>query len=166
MQRNPACSDSALLLRPEQRLKGNCLPEVNVEASRFMELQRVGEGLSVMYDAGQTGLIMIPLAALLSRRLCEPGEPWILPSVLMLTNSRTDQAPSREKAVRVSLLCYCGLAVLLSLYVRATATTSWGTVKHLSPLLKPQRTEKQVQSVAGLTYSRCHKKAPRHSSNQ
>lgn len=36
----------ALLLRPEQRLKGNCLPEVNVEASRFMELKCVREELS------------------------------------------------------------------------------------------------------------------------
>lgn len=41
MQRNPACSDEALLLRPEQRLKGNCLPDVNVEVSRFMELKCV-----------------------------------------------------------------------------------------------------------------------------
>lgn len=89
-----------------------------------------------MYDAGQTGLIMIPLAALLSLLLCEPGEPGILASVLMLTNSRTEQAPSREKAVRVSLLCYSerGLAVLLSLDVWATATARWGAVKHLSPL--------------------------------
>lgn len=46
MQRNPACSDPALLLRPEQRMKGNCLPEVNVEASRFMELKCVREELS------------------------------------------------------------------------------------------------------------------------
>ncbi len=46
MQRNPACSGPALLLRPEQGLKSNCLPEVNVEASRFMELKCVREELS------------------------------------------------------------------------------------------------------------------------
>lgn len=46
VQRNPACSDPAPLLRPEQRLKGNCLCEVNVEASRFMELKRVREEFS------------------------------------------------------------------------------------------------------------------------
>ena len=80
MQRNPARSDWALLLRPEQRLKGNCLPEVNVEASRFR-----AQMCHLMYDAGLTGLIMIPLATLLSLLLFEPGEPVILPSVLMLT---------------------------------------------------------------------------------
>lgn len=43
--RNPACSDPALLLRPEQRFKGKCLPEVNVEAARFTELKCVKEDL-------------------------------------------------------------------------------------------------------------------------
>lgn len=33
-----------------------------------------------MYDAGLTGLIMIPLAALVSLRLREPGEAGILPA--------------------------------------------------------------------------------------
>ncbi len=122
-----------------------------------------------MYDARLTGLIMIPLAALLSLLLHEPGEPGILPSVLVFTSGWTEQAPSREKAVRVRLLCYSaepGLAGLLWMYVWATATTSWGTVKHLSSLLNPQRKEKQVQSFTGLTHSRCHKKVPGHSSNQ
>lgn len=93
-----------------------------------------------MYDAGLTGL-----AALVSLLLPKPGEAGILPCVHTLTTSCTKQARSREKAVRVSLLCYSaepGLAGLLWIYVWATATASWGTVKHLSPLLNPQRKEK------------------------
>lgn len=113
-----------------------------------------------MYDAGLTGLIMIPLAALLSLLLHKPGEPGILPSVLMLTGGWTEYAPRGEKAGRASLLCYsaeAGLPGLLWIHVWAPATTSWGTVKHLSPLLNPQRKEKQVQSFTGLTHGRCHK---------
>lgn len=117
-----------------------------------------------MYDAGLTGLIMIPLAVLLSILLAEPGELGILPGVLVLTSGWTEQAPSREIAVRVSLLCYSAwpdLAGLLWRYMWATATTSWGTVKHLPPFFNPQRKEKQVQSSTGLTHSRCHKESPR-----
>lgn len=80
----------------------------------------MSEKSSLMYDAGLTGLIMIPLAALLSLRLCEPGEPGILPSVFVLTSSRTEHAPGGEKAVRVSLLCYSAepcLAGLLWMYM-------------------------------------------------
>lgn len=91
-----------------------------------------------------------------------PVAPGILPSVLMLTACRTDRAPGREKAAGASLLCYsaelrpgrgccgcmCGLLPPLA----------GGTVKHLSPLVNPQRKEKQVQSFTDCTRSRCHKK--------
>ena len=171
-ERNPACSDRALLPRPgKQRLKASCLREVNVEASRFMELKRVRERSPLMYDAGLTGLIMVPLAPPMSL-LVELG---ILPSVLMLTACWTDQAPSREKAVGGSRLCYstelrpgrgccgcmCGLLLL---------PLAGGTVKHLSLLVNPQRSEKQVQSFTDCTCNRCHKKkkkrVPGRPSNQ
>lgn len=91
MQRNPACSYWALLLRPEQRLEGNRLSEVNVEASRFKS-SNVSERSPLMYDARMTGLIMIPLAALLSPLLRKPGELGILPHV----NRRLDRTCTQQ----------------------------------------------------------------------
>lgn len=104
-----------------------------------------------MYDAGPTGLIMFTLAALMLLLLCEPGEPGISPSVLMLTSGGREQAPCGGES---SLLCYPAAPGWV---VWATAAASQGTVRHLSPLLNPQRNEKQVQSSTGLIHSRCHK---------
>lgn len=47
----------------------------------------MSERRALMYDAGLTRLIMIPLAVRLLLPLGEPGESGILPSVLMLTSS-------------------------------------------------------------------------------
>lgn len=99
-----------------------------------------------MYDAGLTGLIMIPLAPTMSLLLCEPGCAGYFtkcPHVNRLPDrSSTRQGESSRSEPIVLLRRASAWPGLLWMHVWAAATTSWGNSKaSVAPCKSPKERE-------------------------